>query len=187
VRRSRVTLSSRAIWKIDSFLRNGYFHVSSEQISFVVGNLRGSSQRTGGSIPSRVPGDIGGAGRERPPQTLGTQQLADLVVSRFAGDGFVEVLKAVDVADGNENHMLIVALTAMGCIRGVVTTNFDTLLERTGAIQGLACAVTTPGISANTRGDWTSRAPVKFIKLGSAPAVASPSELVTFIRSTPNS
>jgi len=32
---------------------------------------------------------------------LQTRQLADLIVSRFAGDTFVEVLKAVDVADGN--------------------------------------------------------------------------------------
>src|SRR5271170_4382481 len=79
---------------------------------------------------------------------LQTQQLADLIASHFAGDTFVNHLKVVDVADPNENHMLIVALAAMGCLRGVVTTNFDTLLERTAAVRGISFAVAAPGIAA---------------------------------------
>lgn len=80
--------------------------------------------------------------------SLQTQQLADLIVTRFAGATFVETLKVVDIADANENHMLIVALAAMGCLRGVLTTNFDTLLERTASIRGISWAVTAPGMRA---------------------------------------
>jgi hypothetical protein len=50
---------------------------------------------------------------------LQTQQLADLIVSHFAGRGFVELLKVVDVADPNENHMLIAALAAAGSLCSV--------------------------------------------------------------------
>src|SRR3954451_12715085 len=38
---------------------------------------------------------------------LQTQQLADLIVQRFAGGTFVENLRVVDIADPNENHVLI--------------------------------------------------------------------------------
>jgi NAD-dependent SIR2 family protein deacetylase len=64
---------------------------------------------------------------------LQEQQLADMIVSHFAGRGFVEILKVVDVADPNDSHMLIAALAARSGLRAVVTTNFDTLLERAGA------------------------------------------------------
>jgi tetratricopeptide (TPR) repeat protein len=75
---------------------------------------------------------------------LQTQQLSDLIVSRFAGETFVEHLGVVDIADPNENHMLIAALSAIGGIRGVVTTNFDTLFERAAVVRGISFRVATP-------------------------------------------
>ena len=79
---------------------------------------------------------------------LQTQQLADLVVSQFAGGTFVQNLQVVDIADPNENHALIVALAAQGYVRGVITTNWDTLLERTAAIRGMSFAVAGPAMQA---------------------------------------
>jgi len=96
---------------------------------------------------------------------LQTQQLADMVVQRFAGGTFVENLQVVDIADPNENHVLIAALTALGYVRGIVTTNWDTLLERSAALGGTALTVVAPGID----GQPVSGSGVPLVKLhGSA-------------------
>lgn len=75
---------------------------------------------------------------------LQTQQLSDLIVARFAGDRFVEILQVVDVADPNENHVLLASLAAIGALRAIVTTNFDTLIERAAAVRGAPFAVVRP-------------------------------------------
>lgn len=77
-----------------------------------------------------------------------TQQLADLVFSRFAGPTFGELLRVVDIADPNENHRAVATLAALGGLRGAVSTNFDTLIERAAAVRGVRFAVAAPGIAA---------------------------------------
>jgi len=96
---------------------------------------------------------------------LQTQQLADMIVQRFAGGNFVQNLQVVDVADPNENHVLIAALTALGYVRGIVTTNWDTLLERSAVLGGTGFTVVAPAMEG--RSVWNSG--VTLVKLhGSA-------------------
>jgi len=76
--------------------------------------------------------------------SMTTQQLADLVVKEFAGDTFVEMLKVIDVADPNDNHMWISALVKEGYLQSIITTNWDTLLERAGAIGGVKYGTLLP-------------------------------------------
>jgi NAD-dependent SIR2 family protein deacetylase len=77
---------------------------------------------------------------------LHTQQLADLIVREFAGDTFMETRRSVDIADCNDNHILITALAHIGVLRGVLTTNFDTLLERAGSLENFSWAVVAPNM-----------------------------------------
>jgi tetratricopeptide (TPR) repeat protein len=81
-------------------------------------------------------------------EPLANQHLADLVASRFAGPTFSSLLAVVDVADANENHRAIAALASCGGLRAVVTTNFDTLIERAAAVRGVRMAVAAPGVAA---------------------------------------
>ena len=77
-------------------------------------------------------------------EPLSTQDLATLVVNRFGGDRFLQILQAIDTADPNENHRAIARLAASNHISGVVTTNYDTLLERAASAKGLAFNVVSP-------------------------------------------
>lgn len=84
--------------------------------------------------------------------SIRTQQLADLIVSRFAGETFTELLSAVDIADPNANHRLISALAGAGHVRGVLTTNFDTLIERAAATSGVGVSVCVPHLPPEATG-----------------------------------
>ena len=78
---------------------------------------------------------------------LETQELADLITQRFAGPTFSNILSIVDIADPNENHRAIASLAARGCSPAIITTNFDTLIERAGASRNVYFDVVAPGIS----------------------------------------
>lgn len=98
--------------------------------------------------------------------SLTTQQLADLIVQEFSGATFVENLQVVDIADPNENHRLLVSLANKDKISGFVTTNFDTLLERSASILGIKLSIRTPEF---TTADTIPRYSIPLIKLhGSA-------------------
>ncbi|WP_439471858.1 SIR2 family protein [Brevundimonas sp.] len=84
--------------------------------------------------------------------SIRTQQLADLIVSRFAGETFTELLSAVDIADPNANHRLISALAGAGHVRGVLTTNFDTMIERAAATYGVGVSVCVPYLPPESTG-----------------------------------
>jgi tetratricopeptide (TPR) repeat protein len=86
-------------------------------------------------------------------EPVSTQQLADLVSASFAGPTFADLLKVVDIADANENHRAIATLAASGGARLVVTTNFDTLIERAAAVRNVRFAIAAPGISVLRRAD----------------------------------
>lgn len=81
---------------------------------------------------------------------LTTQELADLV-SSFAGPTFSELLTVVDVADPNENHRAIASLAALSGLRAVLTTNFDTLIERAASARGVSMTIAAPGLLASRR------------------------------------
>lgn len=78
-------------------------------------------------------------------ECLRTQDLADLIQTTFAGPTFLRELAVVDVADPNHNHLAIAALAQAGYVRAVLTTNFDTLLERSASTGGRTFTVLTPG------------------------------------------
>lgn len=85
-----------------------------------------------------------------------SQQLADLVFSRFAGPTFARLLQVVDIADPNENHRAIALLAAVGGLRAAITTNFDTLIERAAAATGVRFDVAAPGVAASRAPDMRS-------------------------------
>ncbi len=82
---------------------------------------------------------------------ISTQNLADLIVTEFAGESFIENLQVVDVADPNENHRLISALTTNNYVTAIFTSNFDTLIERASAHINQFFEISTPGIPKSGR------------------------------------
>jgi hypothetical protein len=78
-------------------------------------------------------------------ESTSTQGLADLIQTTFAGPTFLRELAVVDVADPNHNHLAIAAMAEAGYVRAVLTTNFDTLLERLASTGERAFTVLTPG------------------------------------------
>jgi len=79
---------------------------------------------------------------------LDTQELANIISQRFAGPTFSNLLSVVDIADANENHRAIATLAKKNCLRGVLTTNFDTLIERAAISCDYAFDIASPGIQA---------------------------------------
>src|SRR5262249_44546620 len=66
---------------------------------------------------------------------LATEQLpveafSDLVVRSFAAEGYFTVLDVLDSEQSNVNHQALATLVQRGALRTIVTTNFDTLIER---------------------------------------------------------
>jgi tetratricopeptide (TPR) repeat protein len=88
-----------------------------------------------------------------------TQQVADLVIHGFAGPTFTELVRLLDPAQTNENHEILAALAEPGYVRGLVTTNFDTLLERAVAARGGSPKVIIPS-EANARRTDSRAVPV---------------------------
>jgi len=91
-----------------------------------------------------------------------TQQIADLVIHGFAGSTFTELVRLLDPAQPNENHHILASLAEHGCLRGLVTTNFDTLLERAIAMRGGTSTVIIPSVQrAHRRASSKARRIVK--------------------------
>jgi tetratricopeptide (TPR) repeat protein len=74
-------------------------------------------------------------------EELGVEALSDAVVQSFAGESYFPLLEVLDSDQPNTNHEAIAQLARRGHCRGVVTTNFDTLLESAFRKAGLACDV----------------------------------------------
>lgn len=58
------------------------------------------------------------------------EAFSDLVVRSFAAEGYFTVLDVLDAQQSNANHQALAALARRGILRTIVTTNFDTLVER---------------------------------------------------------
>ena len=61
---------------------------------------------------------------------LDVAEFSQLVSDAFAGATWFEVLDALDGSSPNANHDALAAWAGDGSLRAVVTTNFDTLIER---------------------------------------------------------
>lgn len=66
------------------------------------------------------------------------EAFSDLIVRGFAAEGYFSVLGVLDSEHPNANHRAIAALARRGLLRAVVTTNFDTLIERSFRRAGLS-------------------------------------------------
>ena len=62
--------------------------------------------------------------------SLPVQAFSDLVVKSFAGDSYFPLLQVLESERTNANRRALAELGRRGTLRGVVTPNFDTLIER---------------------------------------------------------
>jgi len=63
---------------------------------------------------------------------------SDAIVDGFAGERYFPALKILDSDRTNANHEALAALAGRGIVQAIVTTNFDTLIERALAAAGIA-------------------------------------------------
>ena len=67
--------------------------------------------------------------------------LSDELVSTFAGDSYFHILRFVDGIAPNSSHYALADLAGDGILRALVSTNFDTLIERAFAQRGVELIV----------------------------------------------
>ena len=103
----------------------------------------------------RLPEGAAAAIRRLDIEQLGVEALSDAVVRSFAGESYFPLLEVLDSDQTNRNHEAIAELARRGLCRGVVTTNFDTLLESAFRKAGLECEVfeTSDDFRASPKGD----------------------------------
>ncbi len=58
------------------------------------------------------------------------QSFSELIVDMFAGSSYFPILDVLDSSHSNANHRALAELAHMGILRAIVSTNFDTLIER---------------------------------------------------------
>jgi len=76
-------------------------------------------------------------------EQIPVEAFSDLVVRSFASEGYFTVLDVLDSEDTNANHQALAALAKGGVLRAIVTTNFDTLIERAFREAGVPLQVVT--------------------------------------------
>ena len=67
-------------------------------------------------------------GKDAP--VIPTEGFSDAVVDLLLSDAYFPALQVLDGERGNANHEALAWLAKEGAVRAIVTTNFDTLLER---------------------------------------------------------
>jgi hypothetical protein len=81
-------------------------------------------------------------------EQVGIVSFSQVVTDAFAGSTWFRLLRCLDGTTPNAVHRALVALAAKGVLRTIVTTNFDTLLERAAVgvtdVQVLHALVDTP-------------------------------------------
>lgn len=69
------------------------------------------------------------------------EAFSDQIVDGFSGADYFSVLDLLDGRASNANHQALAELAARGALRAIVTTNFDTLIERAFRERGVALQV----------------------------------------------
>jgi hypothetical protein len=69
------------------------------------------------------------------------EAFSDQIVDGFSGADYFSVLDVLDGVATNVNHRALAELAARGALRAIVTTNFDTLIERAFRERGVALQV----------------------------------------------
>lgn len=80
---------------------------------------------------------------------LNTQEVANFVIGRFGGVRFGDLLRIVDTGEPNASHLAVATLFREKRLLGVVTTNFDTLIERAAQHIGVNVSIATPNHTAS--------------------------------------
>lgn len=97
----------------------------------------GFNQAVLDGVRARYLDEIGRPARARTAITrlsldrLDVTEFSQVVHDAFVGKAWFELLKALDGVEPNANHRTLGALVATGLVRAIITTNFDTLQERT--------------------------------------------------------
>ena len=76
-------------------------------------------------------------------EQIPVEAFSDLLVRSFAAEGYFTVLDVLDSEQSNANHQALAALAKRGVLRAIVTTNFDTLIERAFRDAGVPLQVVT--------------------------------------------
>ena len=71
------------------------------------------------------------------------EAFSDQIVDGFSGADYFSVLDLLDGRASNANHQALAELAARGALRAIITTNFDTLIERAFRDRGVALQVFT--------------------------------------------
>jgi tetratricopeptide (TPR) repeat protein len=74
-------------------------------------------------------------------QRFKVETFSERIVESFAGFSYFQLLEVLESDRTNANHLAIAELARAGRLRAVVTTNFDTLLERAFREKGLKLQV----------------------------------------------
>lgn len=74
-------------------------------------------------------------GDEDYSQILSLTSLSDFIFNYIAGESYFPLLKVLDGAQPNSHHLLLASLAKEKKIRAIVTTNFDTLMEKAFIIK----------------------------------------------------
>jgi tetratricopeptide (TPR) repeat protein len=69
------------------------------------------------------------------------EAFSDQIVDGFSGADYFSVLDLLDGRASNANHQALAELAGRGSLRAIVTTNFDTLIERAFRERGVALQV----------------------------------------------
>ena len=101
----------------------------------------------GGTLPSGVARSISSLCLG----DVGMTRFSEAIVKIVTSEGYFPVLKALDSDQTNVNHRAIADLLRQGIVRGVVTTNFDTLIERACAEAGVPLDVSLGGARSEER------------------------------------
>lgn len=72
---------------------------------------------------------------------LRVETFSDTIVTTFAGDSYFPVLDVLEGTTINANHIALAELARRGILRAIVTTNFDTLIERAFRTHGVPLTV----------------------------------------------
>ena len=76
---------------------------------------------------------------------VAVEAFSDLLVRSFAAEGYFTVLDVLDAERSNANHEALATLARRGLLKTIVTTNFDTLIERAFRDAGVPLTVLTAG------------------------------------------
>jgi len=99
------------------------------------------------------------------------QAFSDLVVRSFAAERYFTVLDVLDAQQSNANHEGLATLARRGMLRTIVTTNFDTLIERAFRDASLPLDVVTVANLGDAGFDDGSRRTCLYKVHGSVTAV----------------